>query len=165
MVNTNTYELRGTEAIIHTRSGKDILIDAEDAELLQPFSWCIEGTGYAMSRSHGRAIKLHRLILSAPVGTHVDHINGDKLDNRKANLRLCEKQQNEFNTRVRSDSKTGYKGVCWCRKKNRYRAYITRSGHQKHLGYYFSPEEAALAYNRAASELFGEFARLNEVKT
>lgn len=85
------------------------------------------------------------------------------LDNTLGNLRLCKKQQNEFNTKVRSDNTTGYKGVSFSKSKNKYRSYINKDGHYYHLGYFNTKEEAALTYNQKAISLFGEYARLNEI--
>ena len=78
-------------------------------------------------------------------------------------MRLCKKQQNEFNTKVRSDNTTGYKGVSFSKSKNKYRSYINKDGHYYHLGYFNTKEEAALTYNQKAISLFGEYARLNEI--
>jgi len=163
MRNTNTYRTEGDTTYIATRSGHVISIDTADVALVSGYTWCIEGTGYAMSRSRGPGVKMHRLILNAPKGVCVDHINGDPLDNRRANLRLCRKQQNEFNTKIRTDNSSGYRGVCFAKKRNMFRAYITRDGRQRHLGYFKTPEEAAIAYNGAARIVFGEFARLNKI--
>lgn len=159
----NRYDVTGEVAAITTSAGRVITVDAADLPLLSQFTWCVGGTGYAMSRTTNTAILMHRLLLDAPKGTFVDHINGDTLDNRKCNLRLCRKQQNEFNAKVRTDNTSGYRGVCRARR-GLYRAYITINGHQQHLGHFLRPEDAARAYNKKARELYGEFARLNNVE-
>jgi len=96
----------------------------------------------------------------------VDHINGDRLDNRRANLRIVTKQQNRQNIGKQShrEMTSRYKGVVQHPKTLRWRAIVKTGGKQRHLGYFATEHEAALAYNTAARELFGEFARLNEVQ-
>ena len=159
----NSYEILGKETIIHMKRGKECIISTSTIEIVRPYTWCVEGTGYVMSRSSGIAVKIHRLITSAKKGIYVDHIDGNPLNNRLENLRTCFKQQNEFNTKRRSDNTSGYKGVCFDSKRALFRAYITKDGKQYHLGYFITKEEAAYAYNKMAVELFGDFARLNEI--
>ena len=93
----------------------------------------------------------------------INHINGNRLDNRKENLRICTRSENCRNKKVRSDSKSGYKGVN-PNPNGRYQAYIgdpTRKSQHIHLGYHATKEEAARAYDKKAIELHGEFANLN----
>jgi hypothetical protein len=95
--------------------------------------------------------------------SYVDHENGNGLDNQRSNLRQSTAAQNSHNRRTRIDSTSGFKGVfkqAGCMSKP-WRAQIALSGKKKHLGMYATPEEAARAYDAAAAELFGEFARLN----
>ena len=104
---------------------------------------------------------MHRFIMKPKSNEYVDHINGDKLDNRKENLRICTKKENQRNQKVRKDNTSGYKGVALMAGKY-WRAYITSGGsRQKHLGNFKTKEEAARAYDEKAKEYFGEFARLN----
>ncbi len=97
---------------------------------------------------------LHRAILNAPVDMQVDHINGDPLDNRRENLRLATPSQNSANYKTRE-----YKGVR--RRWRKYSARVQHGGEVKHLGMFSTAEEAARAYDRAAFEIWGEYARLN----
>lgn len=162
MRNTNIYTVSGGDLLITTKSGKQIIVDTDAIELLREFTWCVGGTGYAMSRTKGSAVLMHRLLTGAKSGEYVDHINGNTLDNRKSNLRICRKQQNEFNTKRRSDNRSGFRGVCAARR-GKFRAYINKDGKQYHLGEFSDPVEAAKAYNAKAVEFFGEFARLNPI--
>jgi hypothetical protein len=108
----------------------------------------------------GRAtsVNMHSVILGVSL---VDHVNGDGLDNRRANLRAATSAQNAQNRRRRSDNTSGYKGVSWHRSSERWSAYITADGRRHHLGRFDDPTDAARAYDTAARELHGAFAALN----
>lgn len=162
MKNTNVYTICEDYTKITTYSGAEVLIDTDKVPVLREYSWCVSGNGYVMSRSGNKATILHRFLTGAKKGEYVDHINGNPLDNRLSNLRVCKKQENEFNQKIRIDNTSGYRGVCRG-KRGRYRAYITKDGKQRWLGQYATPEAAAIAYNQKAKELFGEFARLNVI--
>lgn len=102
---------------------------------------------------------MHRVILNTPTHIGVDHINGNPLDNRKVNLRLATRQQNQFNRRHQKNNKLGVKGVCWCRRAKKYRSTIKLNRKVIHLGYFPSLEEADKAYRDAEVKYFGSFAR------
>lgn len=92
----------------------------------------------------------------------IDHINGEAADNRLCNLRIATRSQNNGNTRLPSHNTSGYKGVSFYKQTNRWQAYIKKDGQRYHLGFFATAEEAAAAYDRAAVEFFGEFAKTNE---
>jgi len=101
-------------------------------------------------------------------GFLVDHINGNRLDNRKSNLRFVTNQQNIFNSQKRQLIISGgnpskYKGVTWMTDRNKWRSRITLDGREFHLGVFESEQEAALAYNKAAIKFYGEYANLNKI--
>lgn len=97
------------------------------------------------------------------VGQEVDHVDGDRLNNCKANLRLASRSQNNCNRQ--SNNKYGYKGVSFDdRGRRKYHTHLTVNGVHKSFGYYFTPEEAAAKYNEVARQHFGEYARLNHVR-
>jgi hypothetical protein len=112
-------------------------------------------------------VLLHRVIvermLNRPLrsGEEVDHRDGDGLNNRRANLRACSHGENMFNQRKARTNTSGYKGVYWHRVGGKWAAAIQVNGRKRHLGLFYSKDVAARAYDRAARELFGEFARLN----
>lgn len=166
---------------IRLSCGKVCLVDDENYEELSKLKWSSSGYGYARTALYTpgifnksgwlkqRVVKMHRMIMNAKEKEHVDHINGNPLDNRKENLRVCTACQNLANQKLRKDSTTGYKGVCASKVKiNPWRAYVNKKidgkSKQHHLGFFKTKEEAALAYNEKAKELFGEFARLNIIK-
>lgn len=144
--------------------GKVALIDDEDAHLAE-FKWHARHNGrnlWYAARCVGpqrRTVSLHRVIL--PGCVQVDHINGDGLDNRRANLRPASARENQFNGRMRADNTTGYKGVTWDARDRVWRARVNAKGRRMSLGSFHDPVEAARAYDEAARRLFGEFAALN----
>jgi hypothetical protein len=111
-----------------------------------------------------RPLRMHRLIMGQPPnGREVDHINGDGLNNRRSNLRWATRQQNCQNGRPRSNARSKLKGAQWCSSQSKWGAEIKHNGRVKQLGYFQTEQEAAAAYDAAASKAFGEFARLNAV--
>lgn len=155
--------------LVPSNSGRFAIIDAEDAHIVAPYRWSCDRLGYFRRKrraSEGMGFisaLLHREIMSAPAGVDVDHINGDPSDNRRANLRLATRSQNRVNTGPQSNNTSGYNGVSWHTRDQKWHAAISRvSPRGMHfLGSYASREEAARAYDAAAIELYGEFARLN----
>jgi hypothetical protein len=138
------------------------LVDDGDYAALAASRWSLKN-GYAARtvRRDRRVITLymHRVILDAAPGQICDHVNGDKLDNRRENLRLVTSQQNHWNRQKNHNNRSGYKGV---RKYgDRWKASIKVSGRSVHLGYHDSAELAALLYDHAARRFYGPFARLN----
>lgn len=140
--------------------GKVALVDDNDFEYLSRWKWCYNN-GYAV-RSGG--VSLHRAILSPPRSSDIDHINGDRLDNRRANLRLCSRAENCRNRKPRSGSTTGMKGVYLHKPSGRYQASIRVNGKNLSQGMYDSITEAAKAYNKAARKYFGDFAYINNIR-
>ena len=144
------------------------IVDDEDYERVAEFKWhaVVTETGLVRPRRNStkecQQTELHRFILEPKDGEFVDHINGDTLDNRRANLRVCNKSQNAANTpKTGKKTHSKYKGVSYLNHAKKWLAYIRVNYKQKHLGYFTKQEEAAKAYDIAAEENFGEFARLN----
>lgn len=140
--------------------GKVALVDDEDYEWLNQWKWRFGDYAIrTLPRDSGpiRFVRMHRLIMAAPAGLEVDHINGNPLDNRRKNLRLCSHAENTRNTKIHN--RTGFKGVQPNGKG--WTAKIKTLGKTKYIGFYRTPEEAAKAYDQKAVELFGEFARTN----
>ena len=103
---------------------------------------------------------MHRVLLNAPKGLQVDHINHDTLDNRKENLRLVTADQNNCNLRTRSGSLSGFKGVSFHKRIGKFQARIQLAGREIYLGYFTNAEEASEVYKKAAVKYHGEFACL-----
>lgn len=145
----------------------DILVDDEDFAFVSQASWYCTKNGnnyYAANDSFfGKKTYMHRLVSNASKGKDVDHINGNSLDNRKQNLRICTRQQNICNAKKGVDCTSQYIGVSWDKSRNLWRVAIMFSRRSIYLGRFKIERDAATAYNEAAAKLFGEFARLNNV--
>ena len=113
--------------------------------------------GYLISTSNNSHISIHRLIMNFPYNMVVDHINHNKLDNRKENLRTCTHQQNMFNVLLRSNNSSGVTGVCWDKKSNKWLAYITVNKKSINLGYYDNINEAIKIRQEAEIKYFKEY--------
>jgi hypothetical protein len=136
-------------------------------DLLSGYKWDVL-SGYAIRKEKidGKRtiVSMHHLVSGRPESGYVsDHINGDRLDNRRENLRFCTLSQNSMNRGHRKNNKSGYKGVSYYKNNGKWRAYIRIKGKTKHLGYFTSIESAALAYNLGAATFFGEYSKINEV--
>lgn len=160
----------GTFSVPLTR-GKCAIIDERDVELIGQYNW-YAGLSSHKRRSYARTqilnengqrtIYMHRLILGIAGGLVVDHINHDGLDNRRENLRSCTTTQNRQNCpKFRAGCTSIYKGVNKVERKSKWRSGIWISGKTVCLGSFRTAIEAALAYDAAALEHFGEFACLN----
>jgi hypothetical protein len=158
----------GTRAIPLTQ-GKHAIVDEADYEWLMQWQW------FGMKRRYGwyayrkesmpdgtrRIVAMHRAILDVPNQLHVDHRDLDGLNNTRANLRPATPTENVRNRRTPKNNSSGYKGVDFHKASNKWRARINVDSKCIELGFFGSPEEAAAAYNQAATERHGEFARLN----
>lgn len=145
-------------------NGKAAIVDACDYEWLWQWRWCClrtHGIEYAYRKNNGGGfVYMHRLILGCGAGEECDHRNGCGLDCRRENLRKCTHQQNQCNQKKHRGGTSPYKGVSWYPRDGKWRAIAG----DKFLGYFTSEIDAARAYDEAASEMFGDFARLNDVK-
>ena len=137
-----------------------LLVDPQDEHFLAAYTWTVtrrKHTSYATTRP---GIYLHQLIMNAPPGMEVDHRNGNGLDNRRANLRLATKAQQQGNSPPHGGV-SRFKGVAWDKRRSKWWAQLRARGERQWLGYFTDEADAARAYDAAAREAFGEFARLN----
>ncbi len=150
--------------LIPLTQDKFAIVDAEDYERLARHKWHVSkshNSEYAVRCPGRKRILMHRLLLNAPGGLVVDHRDGNGLNNRKGNLRLCTHQENSYNQRPRRGGTSRFRGVCWKKTIRKYAAKIQKNGKRYYLGYFADEIEAAVVYDIKAMELFGEFAYFN----
>lgn len=153
---------------IQLTQDKVTLVDDDMFDSLNQWKWNYQAKGYAArycrENNNRKFIYMHRVITNASNGMDVDHINGNGLDNRKENLRICTTEQNMANQKKRINNTSGYKGVSYHKHRTSYKKWQARLNINKKLvtvGYYATPEEAARAYDEAAKKYKGQFALLN----
>jgi len=154
--------------LVPLQDGQFAVIDAEDSAKVAPYNWRLEARGYVVRTRldadgpGAGAIRLHRVVMGASGTLDVDHIHGNKLDNRKGQLRSASRSQNRANARLQSNNTSGYRGVH--RSHGKWVASVGKrgtGGKMIHVGVFDDPIAAAHAYDAAATEIHGEFARLN----
>ncbi|AFC22054.1 putative homing endonuclease [Cronobacter phage vB_CsaP_GAP52] len=150
------FELDG-ETVMWKKAGRGIPLDRIARTRL-------EKNGYVYLWCRGKRFLLHRVKFFLKYGyapEYIDHVDGNPLNNDFHNIREATNQQNLRNMSKRSNATSRFKGVC--RKRNKWRAYIAVDSKQINLGVFVNEEDAARAYNQKAIELFGEFAKVNNV--
>lgn len=144
-------------------NGRFALVSEEDYDRLSKYSWRVNNHGYVVRTKkideQPNPVSLHRDVLLPPPGVDVDHYNGDKLDNRRENLRFCNPSQNGANSKLRSDNTSGFRGVI--KSGSKFIAQIRVKQKRIYLGTFRTSIEAASAYNNAAIKHFGLFASVN----
>lgn len=157
---------------IQLTQGKVALVDDADFEYLNQWKWCVNncnGKLYAVrnikiKKSKYKKIYMHRLIINNNDSKmHTDHCNNNTLDNRKINLRICSNSENLMNQNVHVNNKSGYKGVYFNKKTNRYHVYISINKKQERIGTFINIIDAIKSYNEAAIKHHGKFANLNKI--
>lgn len=138
--------------------GAVAIVDDDDFEYLSRTSWYLDVGGYAVNKTN-KIVFMHRLVAKTPEGMFTDHINGNKLDNRKENLRHCTKTENMRNRGKQNNNTSGYKGVFWSIRAKRWRAQIVIERKAIHLGLFDTPEDAHTAYKLAEEAYFGDFVK------
>jgi hypothetical protein len=144
---------------------QDCLVDIEDIPLLSKYKWTIKKCGSSLYYAHAHTgtttVTMHRIVMNNPDGI-IDHIDGNCLDNRKTNLRVVTYSQNRRNSAKQINTKCKYRGVY---ERNdyfgKYRAQIRFEGKIINLGTFVCPKEAAMAYDKKAREVYGDFATTN----
>lgn len=146
---------------IKLTQGKYATVDEMDFEKFGKLKWHYK-EGYAVRHFAGKGkVRLHRLILDAKDGQMVDHINRDTLDNRRGNLRICSVSENTRNMGIKTNNKSGYKGVSYDKERNKWASFIRYGNKGHNLGRFNTKEDAARAYDKEAERVFGNFACTN----
>ncbi len=154
--------------LIELTQNKQAIVDDENFQFLNNFKWhasLSRGNYYALRSDYYSPNKAYHISMARTVmgvtdpHIKIDHKNGNTLDNRKENLRLASNQTNARNrTRIEKTNTSGYRGVSFYKKTGSWMAYIREdNGKQKNLGYFSTPKEAALAFDKAAKTIYGEF--------
>jgi len=155
-INSLTYS-KQKGVIIQLTKGYVSIIDKDDVDRISKHSWHIDTNGYAVRGQTDKITKrfinifLHQEILNFP-DSQIDHINRDKLDNRKSNLRLCTLSENKINQKIYKSNSVGYKGVS--KKNNNYQARLTVNGKRINLGRYPTAQQAGMAYKNALNQYY-----------
>jgi|GEM_PF-218259 len=149
--------------MIPLSDGSYAYVDAADYEWLSQWKWHLCGSGYPSRWENRRRVFMHREIMKPPRGMLVDHKDGNRANNCRFNLRNCTHAENARNRRKYSGSDSNFKGVYWDRRKHKWYINCRYKGRNHRLGYFAAGEEvtAARAYDQAAVERIGDFAKLN----
>ena len=142
------------------------IVDEQDFDKINQYRWKSSFVGkaktpYATSSHFGRTVYMHRLVMDAPKGTVIDHIDGNGLNNSRDNLRFVTYSQNNMNQPIRCDNTSGHKGINWCEDRQKYQVYINIDRKRKSLGRYKTLEEAIYVRDEAVKAHYGEYAREN----
>jgi hypothetical protein len=146
---------------IQLTQGYVALIDDEDYQDVSQFKWQLHRDGKGGLYAKRDKVFMHRYILEPPTGTQIDHINGNGLDNQRANLRFATYAENQQNSSGRKVKSSRFKGVSWASNAKKWIAYIGVDNKPIKIGSFIDEVEAAKAYDAEARKLFGEFARTN----
>jgi hypothetical protein len=139
------------------------MVDDKDYKYLNQFNWATDEYGTVTSSlgKSGKRYIMARFLLEAPDSLEIDHIDGNRLNNQRSNLRFATSSQNKVNRGPRKDNTSGYKGVSWHKQRKKWSARIMAEGKYHSLGLFSQKEEAAKAYNKAAIDFYKSYAWIN----
>ena len=158
----NKYILKTDYVIGYTsNTNKEFYIDIEDYENVKKYCWREDAYGYVVTSRNRKNIKLHKLLTQTSEEQIIDHINNNPLDNRKSNLRICNMQQNVFNSRTSKNNTSGFKGVYWDKSRNKWEVKIGINYKNVHLGRFDNKEDAIKTRLEAEKRLFGEYSNVD----
>lgn len=150
------YKIVSDYAIGIFENGAEVLLDVGDLEVVSAHQWHIDTLGYPRTYSEGLMVRLHRLLFpSIPDGYVVDHINRNKLDNRRKNLRIVTQKENNQNIPLRSNNTSGVYGVFFDKRAKRWRSQISRDGKTTHVGVFDCFDDAVAARKAAEKKFYG----------
>lgn len=153
----NSYIVLNDYVELKTTKNQSFFIDAKDLDVVLKYTWCLSKTGYLVANINHKVVKLHRYILDVDSRQVIDHINGNPLDNRRNNLRICDQSNNGKNLKLKRNNNIGYPGI---RKthSNTYNVRITFNNKEIHIGNFNTLDEAISARKNAEIKYYGEFA-------
>ena len=161
----NVFEERGAYAIGITDKGDRFVVDKDVLPLVKQYYWTKYKKGYFMTQKgpEGKPIPIHRLIMAAQPGEQIDHINHDKADNRKSNLRIVSGSENCWNKGLRRSNTIGATGVYRRTGQETWWAEIKANGERHYLGDFQSFSDAVAARKAAEEKYFGEYSYDNSI--
>lgn len=156
----------GDYVVMYTFKQEEIYVDLEDYNRVENVCWHIVPNGYVHGNDNGKDVSLHCMVMNVPQGVMVDHCGGHttRADNRKSNLRIATNSENQMNKRLQSNNTSGYAGVCYIKKTNRWRATISVNHKRISLGSYVNFDDAVKARKEAEEKYFGEWSYDNSQK-
>ena len=166
----NVFDMESNEyGIGYTFKGEEFYFDKEDYDKIKEYCWYISNNGYVRAKAldgTGKHVSFHAVLFSnfSLNLKDVDHKNHNKKDNRKHNLRIVTRSQNNMNRKLFSNNTSGVTGVCWNKAANKWAAHIRINKKRIHLGYFNDFEDAVKARKEAEEKYFGEFSYDNSVK-
>lgn len=152
----NTYDLSGQFGIGYTSKGDEFYFDLEDYDKIKNYCWNI-GNGYVITTNNNKTISFHRLVMNTPKNKDTDHINHNTIDNRKENLRIVNRSQNNMNSVLKSNNSSGFKGVYWSNRDEKWVSKIQLYNKYINLGYFENINEAIEIRKDAELEYFKEY--------
>jgi hypothetical protein len=150
-------------AVILTSKNEEIVVDDDKYSELMKYTWHINNNGYAITQENNKSITMHLYLMNPENEEIIDHINGNRTDNRLSNLRKSDRSLNGHNKIKQIGLSSKYIGVWLVKKTGKYQSAIRKGDKRYHVGRFEIEEEAARAYNKKALELFGEHANLNNL--
>lgn len=159
----SNYDLSGDYGVCNMKDGYICIFDIEDYDKIKEYHWHKNSGGYAVSniKKDGKwiTVQMHRLIMNVSDDIEVDHIHGNKLDNRKSELRVITQANNKKNKSKYKNNTSGYKGVSWKKDNQKWVANIQCNGQFLYLGSFDTAYEAHICYEEMAKKLFKEYKR------
>jgi hypothetical protein len=150
----NSYDLFGEIGVGYTTKGEEFYFDLEDYDKIKDYCWFLNGSGYAMAKIKNQRIFMHKLVLNVGNDSLIDHIDRNRTNNRKSNLRICEKSDNNINIKLRKDNTSGVTGVYWIEADGGWHAMLHYK-HQKYIRRCKTYEDAVRARLLLEVEILG----------
>ena len=158
--NEFVLKVQFAEIVLYNKAHIEVartIIDLDDVDLCKKYRWVLNGRNEVFTDIDNKKVKLHRLLLNPQDDLVVDHINRNKLDNRRSNLRICTIAQNNYNKGLRKENTSGITGVDWDKSRRKWRVQIGYDNKNHFVGRFDKLEDAIKAREEAELKHFGEF--------
>ena len=159
----NTYDLTGEYGIGYTTNGEEFYFDLEDYDLIKDYCWSIDNHGYVVCGELNGVILFHVLVMNTKKGEDVDHIHHKRNDNRKSELRVVTRSQNQMNVGLSSNNVSGVTGVHFDKNRGKWVAQIGINRERIYLGSFDNFDDAVKVRKEAEEKYFGEFSYDNSM--